>query len=45
MPEFAKQLYQERPQEIALRFEDKTMNWSDIDITLNKIANGLNKLD
>jgi len=45
MPEFAKQLYQERPQEIALRFEDRTMNWLDIDITLNKIANGLNKLD
>ena len=33
MPEFAKQLYKERPEEIALRFENKTMNWSDIDLT------------
>ncbi len=38
MPEFAKQLYKERPEEIALRFENKTMNWSDIDLTLNKIV-------
>ncbi|SVA73353.1 uncharacterized protein METZ01_LOCUS126207 [marine metagenome] len=45
MPEFAKQLYKERPEEIALRFENKTMNWSDIDLTLNKIANGLHELD
>ena len=45
MPEFAKKLYKERPQEIALRFEDRTMNWSDIDLTLNRVANGLNELN
>ncbi|MDG2061727.1 MAG: AMP-binding protein [SAR86 cluster bacterium] len=45
MPKFAKELYESRPEEWALRFKDKTMNWSDVDLTLNRVANGLQEID
>ena len=28
MPKFAKELYESRPEEWALRFNEKSMNWS-----------------
>ena len=45
MPSFAAQLAEHRPTEIALRDEDRSMTWADVDDTLNRVANGLNSGD
>ena len=45
MPSFAQRLSEERPEQIALRDEDRSMTWSDVDDTLNRVANGLNTYD
>jgi long-chain acyl-CoA synthetase len=45
MPKFAEELYQSRPEEWALRFNEKSMSWLDVDLTLNKVANGLHEID
>jgi long-chain acyl-CoA synthetase len=45
MPKFAKELYQSRPEEWALRFNEKSMSWLDVDLTLNRVANGLHEID
>jgi len=41
MPSFAKTLADERPEEIAIRDEVKTMTWSQVDDALNRVANGI----
>ena len=45
MPSFAAKLAQERPQEVAIRDEEREMSWADVDDTLNRVANGLNTYD
>ncbi len=45
MPTFSAELAVSRPQEIALRDENREMIWADIDDTLNRVANGLNQYD
>ncbi len=45
MPTFSAELAVSRPQEIALRDENREMTWADIDDTLNRVANGLNQYD
>ncbi len=45
MPEFARKLAAERPDEIALRDPDSVMLWADVDDALNRVANGLRACD
>ena len=45
MTTFANALAAERPGEIALRDETKSLDWAELDERLNRIANGLNALD
>ena len=45
MPEFARKLASERPDEIAIQDEWRQMTWSDVDDTLNRVANGLQTAD
>jgi long-chain acyl-CoA synthetase len=45
VPAFASRLAAERPDEIALRDEVKALTWRDVDDALNRIANGLARLD
>lgn len=41
----ASSLALERPDEVALRDEDRAMRWADVDDALNRVANGLRALD
>lgn len=45
MPGFARELAASRPDEVAIRDEDREMLWADVDDTLNRVANGLNTYD
>ncbi len=45
MPGFARELAASRPDEVAIRDEDREMFWADVDDTLNRVANGLNTYD
>ncbi len=45
MPLFARQLADERPDEIALRDHLVAMRWMDVDDALDRVANALGKLD
>jgi len=42
---FAKSMARERPDEIALRDENKALTWADADDILNRVTNGLLNLD
>ena len=42
MPSFAADLKAQRPEEIAIRDEDRALTWADVDDTLNRVANGIN---
>lgn len=42
---FAKSMARERPDEIALRDENKALTWADVDDILNRVTNGLLNLD
>ena len=45
MPSFAADLAQIRPEETAIRDEQRALQWRDVDDILNRVANGLNALD
>lgn len=45
MPSFAAELTQSQPEEIAIRDEIRSLCWADVDDILNRVANGLNRLD
>lgn len=45
MPEFARKLAEQRPDEVAICDEDREMSWGDVNDTLNRVANGINTLD
>ncbi|NKB98352.1 MAG: AMP-binding protein [Pseudomonadales bacterium] len=45
MPGFARELAIPRPDEVAIRDEDREMSWADVDDTLNRVANGLNSCE
>ena len=45
MPPFARQLSEERPDEVALRDPYRTMRWAEVDDVLNRVANGLLHMD
>lgn len=45
MPQFAEKLAAERPDEIALRDEQKALTWAEVNNLLNRVANGLLALD
>jgi acyl-CoA synthetase (AMP-forming)/AMP-acid ligase II len=38
MPEFARRLAVDRPDEVALRDPDRALTWADVDVALNRIA-------
>ncbi len=42
MPSFAADLAAQRPEEIAIRDENRALTWADVDDVLNRVANGLN---
>ncbi|MEM7015923.1 MAG: AMP-binding protein [Pseudomonadota bacterium] len=42
---FAAKLAEERPEEIALRDDNKALTWAEVDDVLNRAANGLHALD
>ena len=45
MPSFAAELAQQRPEEVAIRDEQRELRWVDVDDILNRVANGLNTYD
>ena len=45
MPDFAARLSRERPQEVALRDEEHSYTWAQVDETLNRVANAVAQQD
>jgi long-chain acyl-CoA synthetase len=45
MPSFSADLSVSRPDEIAIRDEDRALGWADVDDALNRVANGINSYD
>src|SRR5690606_24966228 len=45
VPQFAEKLAAERPEEIALRDEQKALTWAEVNELLNRVANGLLAMD
>lgn len=45
MPSFAQKLAQERPDEVAIRDEDRALLWAEVDDILNRVATGINTCD
>ena len=45
MPQFARQLAEQRPDEVALRDPYRSMGWAEVDQVLNQVANGLRAID
>ena len=45
MPSFSADLAKNRPDETAIRDEQRALQWRDVDDILNRVANGLNALD
>ncbi|MEM9744480.1 MAG: AMP-binding protein [Pseudomonadota bacterium] len=45
MPSFARQLAAERPTEVALRDAHNELTWAEVDASLNRVANGLRRVD
>ncbi len=45
MPEFAAKLAEARPDEIAIRDEQRGLTWAQVDDVLNRVATGLNSFD
>jgi long-subunit acyl-CoA synthetase (AMP-forming) len=45
MPQFARELADERPDEVALRDPYRAMGWAEVADVLNRVANGLRAMD
>lgn len=45
MPSFAQKLAQERPDDVAIRDEERAMLWAQVDDVLNRVANGINSCE